>query len=181
MSYKLSKRNSGGTCLQGEFDCSYSELVAAIGKPNSSGDGYKVSTEWVLADDETGRVFTIYDWKETSMYDRSLPSSVSLRAAPTVNWHIGGASDPSHFKAWLRAQIAGKPAKAKRIRKPANPPASEVLQRIVSDLHSRDSVYGQSKIYAIAALISAVRVGLLTREQAEHISAEYALGFDWSL
>ncbi len=79
-----------GGWLQGEFTASYSDLVKVFGEP-SDGDGYKVSTSWTIQDTETGAVFEIYDYKETSLYDPSNnPSVEEFRALDSYDWHIGG-------------------------------------------------------------------------------------------
>lgn len=77
------------SALVGNIDASYKELEALLGPPNgeASGDG-KVSTEWVLG--HNGQVFSLYDYKETSLYDSELPSVEAFRAQPSYCWHIGG-------------------------------------------------------------------------------------------
>lgn len=93
---KDGRNEIGGTSLVGEFIARESELRALLGEPGE-GDGYKVSLEWygrVTEDEHTdmrGRVFTIYDWKETSLYDDALASPEHLRALDFPReWHIGG-------------------------------------------------------------------------------------------
>lgn len=71
----------------------FSRLVALFGPPNSQGDGYKVSTEWVLEEIATGDVVTIYDWKETSLYDGFGRTPDELRTdLHGTQWHIGAYS-----------------------------------------------------------------------------------------
>jgi hypothetical protein len=64
---------------RGEFVASFKELEAFLGKPSYTGkkgdpnsDG-KVSTQWVLVEKFTGATVTVYDYKETSLYDNAYP------------------------------------------------------------------------------------------------------------
>ena len=47
-------------------------LRRLFGEPDNS-DGYKVSGEYEFINDE-GHVFTVYDWKSTSLYDDCYPN-----------------------------------------------------------------------------------------------------------
>lgn len=102
----LADNRSGGS-LAGYMTCSYKDLRAVLGPPNSKGDEYKVSTEWVLL--YRGKTWTIYDYKETRTYDRSLPSVRAFRALPEFEWHIGGAGTAGieEFKAAILSAING--------------------------------------------------------------------------
>ncbi len=95
-----------GTYLVGQIRTSYNELVNVLG-PSSSGDDYKVSSEWILFDSLTGNVFAIYDWKETNLYSDSLPSVEDFRNGGRTTWHIGGKSNPSDFINWLTSKLYG--------------------------------------------------------------------------
>jgi hypothetical protein len=82
----------GGSLIT-EFWASYKDLVRVLGEPNSPGDEYKVSTEWVLETDE-GIEFTIYDWKETSLYGGDgYPSVEDFRDMDGYSWHVGGPNE----------------------------------------------------------------------------------------
>ena len=85
----------------------YAELVDVFGKPNSKGDGYKVSTEWVLVDTKTGQVFRIYDYKDTALYDKTQPSVAKFRRQASFDWHIGGEKrlDMRALQEFLSAEI----------------------------------------------------------------------------
>lgn len=83
------------------IDCSFSQLVALFGPPLES-DGYKISGEWLFTD-KSGNVATVYDWKETSLYDSDYPTVEELRSQPVVEWHIG-ARDQANARR-LKAQI----------------------------------------------------------------------------
>lgn len=69
---------------------SYKALRAKLG-PSIGGDGYKVSTSWLVNDKVTGIVFEVYDYKETNLYDSSLQSVRSFRSRPSYDWHIGSS------------------------------------------------------------------------------------------
>ena len=81
--------SAAGTSLRGTFRATYQQVVAAFGEPNSTGDDYKVTTEWVLRF-ANGTLVTIYDWKETSKYDDELPQPSYVRSGALIEWHIGG-------------------------------------------------------------------------------------------
>lgn len=106
--FKVSDKSPNGVSYQASFVASYAQLVTLLGEPNSAGDEYKVSTEWLL-EDENGHVVTIYDYKETSLYDNDLPSVEEFRALPSFEWTIGALSkDTSDCLAdWLVEMGAG--------------------------------------------------------------------------
>lgn len=81
-----------GGSLCGYVDASYGKLVALFGEPNSEGDMYKVSTQWVLEKDETGILVRLYDYKDTNLYDGSYPSVEEFRQLDTYKWHVGAQS-----------------------------------------------------------------------------------------
>lgn len=83
----LLDRFGGGTSLIGYMTASYKDLHRVLGPPNVEA-GDKVSTEWAVK--YKGYAFTIYDYKETNIYDRSLPSVRKFRSLPSYEWHIGG-------------------------------------------------------------------------------------------
>jgi hypothetical protein len=79
--------------LVGYINCSYADLVKVFGEPTSC-DGYKTSSEWCIVDTETGEKFSVYDYKDTNLYDSDAPSVEEFRAAPSYDWHIGGKRMP---------------------------------------------------------------------------------------
>jgi hypothetical protein len=98
-----------GTCLVGNVVCRYKDLERAFGKPIEA-DGYKVSGEWVFISRDGKRVFTVYDWKMTSLYDEDYPSVDQFRSSDKrVMFNIGGeyGTDSKEFEAWLSKQIGG--------------------------------------------------------------------------
>lgn len=98
--------NINGTCLRGYFEASYADLVAVFGEPER-GDGYKVSTEWIIVDRTCDDVVTVYDWKETSLYESYLMSLDEFRAQKTYQWHLGGRGNVSAhtFAEWLGVKL----------------------------------------------------------------------------
>jgi hypothetical protein len=95
----------GGTSLRGGITTSYAKLKALFGEAKES-DGHKVSSEWVF-EDEDGSVATLYDWKQTSLYDEEYPSVDEFRAQSSYDWHIG-AKTPEvavRFEEWLDKEL----------------------------------------------------------------------------
>jgi hypothetical protein len=107
--FKLNQdASANGTSLQGYVDIAPATLVKVFGEPNES-DGYKVSGEYVFTDDK-GNVFTLYDWKSTTLYDPEYMRPSDLWAM-TEPWeiHIGGAGgDWEAFREWLLKEVAKK-------------------------------------------------------------------------
>lgn len=88
-----------GSSLKGYFIAPFSDLVVAFGEPQGF-DDYKVSTQWVFESDD-GEVFTLYDYKVTSLYEPDYDSVDQFRARKSYEWHIGGKTDPSEFIEFL--------------------------------------------------------------------------------
>ena len=98
--------NINGTHLQDSIMVAPQALVAAFGEPGES-DGYKVSGEYVFRSDE-GEVFTLYDWKMTTLYDGAntlRPHDLWDLESP-IEFHIGGNTGAGEFKEWLQFQLA---------------------------------------------------------------------------
>lgn len=87
----------------------FKELEKAFGYPQEL-DGYKVSSEWTFESEE-GEVFTLYDYKLTSLYSQGLPSVEEFRAMECVEFSIGGKTSPAGFLKWLEEQV-GHPIKS---------------------------------------------------------------------
>lgn len=96
------------TSLQTYVTGPYADLVRVFGEPNSDVDGYKVSTEWVLRNTQTNEVVTLYDYKQTNLYDGDYPSVAEFRAQPYYAWHVGAESREiaREFVEWLLTQVA---------------------------------------------------------------------------
>ena len=119
MEFLLSDNNDigCGTFYQGEIDLIPKNVVKTFGKPNI-GDDYKVSGEYVFAmftsvfDDEV--VFTLYDWKWTTLYDKNnpfTPKGLWMLDKP-LRFNIGGnsrsAEHLSKFKLYLNSTVDSK-------------------------------------------------------------------------
>lgn len=74
-----------GSCLIGYYTASYRELYALFGE---SSECDKSSTQWIV--NYKGKNYSIYDYKETELYDEDLPSVEEFRSQESYNWHIGG-------------------------------------------------------------------------------------------
>jgi hypothetical protein len=107
--------DTNGTHGQGEITIPPKRMVDVFGPPGDC-DGYKVSGKYVFTD-QAGNVFTVYDWKATTLFDGGQEEGEES-ALPTPeefwgNWnpdvlHIGGreTGDLDAFKRWLAEQIA---------------------------------------------------------------------------
>ena len=108
----VNDRNNGndfasGTYYIGEIDVVPSKLIAKFGSP-MSGDSYKVSGEYVF-EGNTGRPITLYDWKWTTLYDKSnpfTPSGFWMFDKP-IRMNVGGKnkSDFYDFERWIKHLI----------------------------------------------------------------------------
>lgn len=106
---------ANGSSRMGNMKVIYKDLIMAFGQPIES-DGYKVSGEWIFIEDESGEVFTLYDWKMTNLYDSDGISVEQLRTQDdVVIVNIGGnhKGDVEQFKRLIYRQIelmkTGKP------------------------------------------------------------------------
>lgn len=90
--------NINGTHLQGYILSSYRVLSNNFGEPDSD-DEYKISGSWAFKDAK-GNVCTIYDWKATKLYDRSLPTVAQFRKLPMFQFNVGG-HDSKAVKAFI--------------------------------------------------------------------------------
>tara|TARA_Y100001938_G_C7972480_1_gene370037 strand:+ start:484 stop:852 length:369 start_codon:yes stop_codon:yes gene_type:complete len=90
------------TCLQSNIKAPPKLLCELLGEP-LSGDGHKVTMEWILSDKD-GNIATVYDWKATSDYGTALPSAQELRESSNPHdFHIGAHDHDtaSVLKSWL--------------------------------------------------------------------------------
>ena len=81
------------------------KLLKFLGKDYVS-DDYKISREWIC--EFNGNVFTVYDWKETSLYDERLPSPDAFWSGSEVELHVGshlGAPYEHEFVDALMAEL----------------------------------------------------------------------------
>lgn len=101
--FQVTPYRAGG-CLIGYVTCSFEDLKRVFGEPED-GDGYKTSTEWVIKDTATSKVFALYDYKNTELYDPDLPSVDQFRTRATFDWHVGGECDIPAFTKWLSEKL----------------------------------------------------------------------------
>jgi len=110
MAFKLD-RSSGtkGVRLQSYLEMPFEDLVARFGEPRC-GDGISTLHQWVFSD-AAGNVYTVYDCKATTMYDRSLVSPARFRELPVYKWHIGAYPNVpwESFKAWINQEVNVNP------------------------------------------------------------------------
>jgi hypothetical protein len=105
--FKLSQdADINGTHRVGGMTCAPATLVEKFGQPQAS-DEYKVSGEYTF-ENEAGEIFTLYDWKSTSLYDDDFG-----RPSPRVFWtsstaqqfNIGGRTNAFDFIDWLSSEV----------------------------------------------------------------------------
>lgn len=83
------KANPSGTSFHGvTVRVKPSLLIEALGDTRIS-DDYKISKEWIFIHKPTGAIFTLYDWKETSLYDNGYPSPSQVWSGSSIELHIG--------------------------------------------------------------------------------------------
>jgi len=96
--------DSGGTCLQGHVELVPRRLVEKFGYPSES-DSYKSSGEYTFRG-EDGEVWTLYDWKSTTLYAPDGIHPDELWASDEVfEFHVGGNAPASDFIDWLKHTV----------------------------------------------------------------------------
>jgi hypothetical protein len=94
--------------LRGETALPPAFLVKRFGK-HDGGDGLRSSGGWMFVG-ETGEVFTVYEWRCTTLSNgrrSGFPTARQFWASwEPVKFHIGGApdSDWELFRRWLQAE-----------------------------------------------------------------------------
>lgn len=102
---------ANGTGYVAELSLPPAHVVRCFGEGNS-GDGYKVSRQWVFRRGKL--VFSLYDWKSTDLYDCEMWSSEEQwRSSWPFDLHIGSKApateaDVEDFIAYLFKTIAEK-------------------------------------------------------------------------
>jgi hypothetical protein len=100
--------DAGGTSLRGETRLPPAFLVKRFGK-HDGGDGIRSSGGWTFVG-ESGEVFTLYEWRCTTLSNGPGSGSPTIRGFwaswQPVQFHIGGASgsDWQAFRRWLQAE-----------------------------------------------------------------------------
>lgn len=106
MNYTLNNMaDPSGTSLMDTVRVAPARLVKIFGMPAEC-DEYKVSGRYVFVSD-SGQIFTVYDWKETNLYDdKSAPSPAQYWSfEKDMRIHIGGKDKSDDFKMWLEKKI----------------------------------------------------------------------------
>uniref|UniRef100_C6E7D8 Uncharacterized protein n=1 Tax=Geobacter sp. (strain M21) TaxID=443144 RepID=C6E7D8_GEOSM len=96
-----------GTSLVEEIEVAPAQLVHALGAPHRRADRYKVSGLYCFVEPTTTsgdissddiHVFTVYDWKATSLYNEELPSPLAFwNSKDRVRLSIGSNCDVWQF------------------------------------------------------------------------------------
>ncbi len=77
----------------------YGQLVAALGQPTFSKTSGKVKKEWVIQNNQTNEVFSIYDWKT---------ESDEFTKTWLQEWNVAGKTDTSRFVTDILVQLKQK-------------------------------------------------------------------------
>jgi hypothetical protein len=93
------------TSLVEEIEVAPIEVVRALGAPHRRSDAYKVSGLYSFV--EGLRVFTVYDWKSTSLYHEDLPSPLAFwNSQSKVCLSIGSnCENVADFRRWLLERV----------------------------------------------------------------------------
>ena len=105
--FKLNQEaNVDGTCRQSEIQVAPARLVEVFGPPVVC-DEYKVSGEYIFEGPE-GEVFTLYDWKSTTLYDpyHSITPQAFWSQTIKRDFNIGGHRIADDFLEWLKKKVA---------------------------------------------------------------------------
>lgn len=100
--------SAGGTSLRGETTLPPAFMVKRFGK-HDGGDGIRSSGGWTFVG-ESGEVFTVYEWRCTTLSNGRGSGSPTVRefwsSWEPVKLHIGGIpdSDWQSFRKWLQAE-----------------------------------------------------------------------------
>jgi hypothetical protein len=83
------------------------EFVRIFGGPHRLWDSFKVSGLYTFVKDD--KVFTVYDWKSTSLWGDDLPSPLAFwNSRSKAVLSIGGnCEDVTEFRSWLLQKLEG--------------------------------------------------------------------------
>jgi len=107
---------ANGTCYQSEIEIIPEKLVNTFGTPlEGSGDG-KTSGEYLFKSKEpvpnncnNCDIFTLYDWKWTTLYDEGNPFTPKgfWKLDKPIRFNIGGKSKQyiDNFKKWIKSTV----------------------------------------------------------------------------
>ncbi len=99
-----------GTTEMGEIEVAPALIVKRFGPPGA-GDDYKVSGEYVFAD-QNGEPFVVHDWKSTSLWDEDFPTPEELWASEEPEELSISSRDleTGEFERWFLEQLGEGPA-----------------------------------------------------------------------
>ena len=105
MNYNKAMKLAIGTSFVGEINIEPRKIVQAFGNPDPS-DGYKISGEYVFLSEDEKSVFTLYDWKWTTLYYETNPFTPKQFWDYTekLSLNIGGHNNVAlpDFKRWIK-------------------------------------------------------------------------------
>jgi hypothetical protein len=105
-----------GTTYLGNIDISPNELKKTFGNPDPS-DEYKISGEYAFITEDEKALYTIYDWKMTTLYDKNLSHKPKefWKLKRKESFNIGGNNKGSffHFKRFIKREIRNNSLKEK--------------------------------------------------------------------
>lgn len=85
--------NIAGTSLQGFAPFPYDRIVEVFGEPDEKAWSAESAFTWSITFAD-GTVASLYDYKESSLYDERLPSPEQMKRDFAM-WHIGGKGWPA--------------------------------------------------------------------------------------
>ena len=106
MPYKLDPyADISNASWAGDIEVAPADVVRALGAPHRHVDAYKISGLYSFV--EGLRVFTVYDWKATLLYDEGLPSPLAFwNSQSKVSLSIGcNRKDVADFRRWLLERL----------------------------------------------------------------------------
>lgn len=121
-----------GTYAIGNFKATYAQMSKAFGPAPIMNDeeGSKTSMEWIFKGTD-GSVYTIYDYKQTNLYEPDLPSPEALRRSKKpIIWSVGGNEDRFDvrpFIEWFDAQLEASKHRSRGEQMKAILPANRTL------------------------------------------------------
>lgn len=107
MTYKVDPNaDISNTSWVEDLEVAPADLVRALGAPQRRLDAYKVSGLYSFV--EGLRIFTVYDWKATSLYNEELPSPLAFwNSQSKVCLSIGSnCEDVADFRCWIEKVLA---------------------------------------------------------------------------
>lgn len=96
-----------GTTWAADLEAVPALIVQRFGAPQDRGDQFKISGRYIFVD-EDHRVFTLYDWKSTSLFDTACPQPLRFWNSNQIQTLSVGSleDDATDFKRWLIEQLA---------------------------------------------------------------------------